>query len=519
MKVLASSSYESQPYEAKAIPQAHPDRLAVVARFHGFLAAKANACRYLDVGCADGAHLIPLALEFPESTFVGVELSPSQAERAQRAISELGLTNVTVHCGDFTQVELGGGFDYVVAHGLYSWVPPEVQDALIRKTAEWLAPNGVGYLSYNVYPGSYVRDAVRSIGLEFSPPETDPKKALYGLRAISKAFAASIYSERPLGSAIAREFERVAGAADSQVCHDWFEANMQPVYFADFARHLARHDLRFLAEVTLPPGVAQISADGQKLLAQLAKDVIKREACVDVLTCNAFRCTLVARASALPPRRVDRGRVRVLMMSSVARIEGEPTLKEGAAVTFLGSHGERFQLSQGLAKAALFELIEQAPVMLGFELLVERARARLAAQGMPAPALEVAQQELEVAVFELHLMGCVDLREHSARCVLEPGERPLVSPWLRWLAMRSKWLVNASHVPVLIDDADVCRLIPLLDGSRDRQALLGAWRQALGGEAKAAMSLHRLTSTLKQLAKLGLLQVAPSEEPRSSPAE
>ena len=218
----------------------------------------------------------------------------------------------------------------MIAHGLYSWVSPELREALLGKVAEWLAPEGIGYLSHNVYPGSYVRDAARAIGLKFARDNLDPEDTLKALRAVATAFSASIASERPLAQAIKGELSRILAASDSQVAHDWFEANNQPVHFGDFARHLERFGLTFLAESSLPPGAAQNSSNGQKLLARLARDVVKREACLDVLTCNAFRQSLVSQASALTTHRVDQTLIRSLSVGTSVSVEGAHQTPSGA---------------------------------------------------------------------------------------------------------------------------------------------------------------------------------------------
>ena len=74
--------------------------------------------------------------------------------------SELGLANVTLLQQDFAAIPPAlGRFDYIIAHGIYSWVPPAARDALFRLAAERLSDHGVMFVSYNVYPGCHVRQA------------------------------------------------------------------------------------------------------------------------------------------------------------------------------------------------------------------------------------------------------------------------------------------------------------------------------------------------------------------------
>ena len=78
----------------------------------------------LEIGCAEGVHLAPLALLAPESRYLGVDLDPRAVEKGNETIATLGLDNVRLECADFRELaKRNERFDYVVAHGMYSWVP------------------------------------------------------------------------------------------------------------------------------------------------------------------------------------------------------------------------------------------------------------------------------------------------------------------------------------------------------------------------------------------------------------
>src|SRR5262249_48550986 len=126
-----TTSYEDVPYGNLAHPASHPDRLATVATLFGLTPPPVARCRVLELGCAAGGNLLPMALAFPDSTFVGVELSPRQVAEGRATAAALGLTNVELRAQDILDLpDSFGPFDYVIAHGVYSWVPPAVQDKL-----------------------------------------------------------------------------------------------------------------------------------------------------------------------------------------------------------------------------------------------------------------------------------------------------------------------------------------------------------------------------------------------------
>ena len=130
---VGPTSYDSIPYESFPYAQTHPDRLATVARLFGMRAAPPARCTVLELGCAGGGNLIPMASELPGSRFLGVDLSSRQIEDGCRTIEALGVGNVELLHRSILDVDDDlGRFDYVICHGVYSWVPPEVQAKISR---------------------------------------------------------------------------------------------------------------------------------------------------------------------------------------------------------------------------------------------------------------------------------------------------------------------------------------------------------------------------------------------------
>ena len=77
------TSYDEMPYINKAFPQTHPDRIGTIARLFGLLPPDPETCRVLELVCASGANLIPMAVELPHARFVGIDLSQRQVEHAR----------------------------------------------------------------------------------------------------------------------------------------------------------------------------------------------------------------------------------------------------------------------------------------------------------------------------------------------------------------------------------------------------------------------------------------------------
>src|SRR5690606_26802640 len=157
-------AYDIVDYPGWVRPQCHPSRLAAIARLHGIAAASPTHCRYLEVGCGDGANLLPLALAFPRARFVGIDLSTTAIARAERMRARLGLENLELRVADIAACDPGADpFDYIVAHGFYSWVPAPVRDALLALCRDRLGAGGIAYVSYNALPGCHFRSIIRDM--------------------------------------------------------------------------------------------------------------------------------------------------------------------------------------------------------------------------------------------------------------------------------------------------------------------------------------------------------------------
>src|SRR5438477_229665 len=141
-------SYDDAPYHVHVWMPSHPDQLASVARLHGLRTAPVEQSRVLEIGCASGANIIPMAEGLPQSQFVGIDFSARQIEAGQAIVASLGLTNIRLEQQNLTTIGPSfGAFDYIIAHGVYSWVPPDVADSLLQQCAQLLTPNGVAFIS------------------------------------------------------------------------------------------------------------------------------------------------------------------------------------------------------------------------------------------------------------------------------------------------------------------------------------------------------------------------------------
>ena len=215
-------SYDETPYHSGGRKHTHPDRLAVLATLFGLRPQPVESCRVLELGCGVGANLAAMACSLPASSFVGLDLSPRQIGQGQAMVREAGLTNITLEAGDLR--DLGaecGPFDYIIAHGLLSWVPPEVQRHLFEVVKENLADSGIAFVSYNTYPGWHLRAAVRGMLLHHTRGVSDPDERVRYARTLINALPeALVRSDSAYAALLREERDNIGTLTDSHILHD-----------------------------------------------------------------------------------------------------------------------------------------------------------------------------------------------------------------------------------------------------------------------------------------------------------
>ncbi len=158
------SAYDRIRYPGQPYGQAHPALLAVYAHLFGLPYAPFETCRMLEIGCGDGVNLINLALLAPHAHFVGVDLAEAPIAQARADALACGCGNIEFFAADLRNIGPEfGAFDYIVAHGVLTWVPDAVRIALFPVIGRLLAPHGVAMVSFNSLPGARAWQAMRDM--------------------------------------------------------------------------------------------------------------------------------------------------------------------------------------------------------------------------------------------------------------------------------------------------------------------------------------------------------------------
>jgi SAM-dependent methyltransferase len=502
----APNVYDAVPYPSFALPQTHPDRLATLATLFGMRPAPLDQCRVLELGCGDGANLIPMALTLPGSRFVGIDLAARPIARGNAMAAALRLGNIALHHADIQDVSGRlGEFDYIIAHGLYSWVPPPIQEQILAICATHLRPNGVAYVSYNTYPGGRYREITRALMDFHTRGITAPQEKVAKAREIVRFVADAQPGDDPYAMILRAQQERVAGLADASIYHDYLADVNTPVYFHEFVRRAADHGLQYLAEADFFDMQGHgFSASVVQALNDLgADDLIATEQYLDFLRGRAFRQTLLCHRHVSLERSVPPDRAMDLYVaSSVQTTAPAAELGSEAPEEFRGSTGAVMATNHPVSKAALRELGVQWPQALHFLALLARARSRIGAgSGILGANVDEDARVLGGVLVGAYAAGLIELHAHPLPFVRDVSAKPLASPLARWQLRDGTIVTNLRHTSVRMDDQRGRDLLGLLDGTRDHAALLEA-RAGDGGGDSARQELER---DLARMADLALL--------------
>ena len=483
------AAYGEVPYPGLAFPQSHPDRLATHARLMGMKPALPERCRMLELGCGDGGNLIPMAAALPESDFLGLDLDPRALGVARERATALGAGNVRFVESDLATLDPDelGRVDYVVAHGVYSWVPEQVRDRVLALCRTVLERHGVAYISYNALPGGHLR-AMTWDAMEFHARELDsPQERIAAAREMLSVLAEGFPGDDPYRRFSAAYAERVLARGDAVIYHDDLAPENRPLLFTDFVTEAAGYGLQYLAEADwFEMSAGRLPRAATELLARCGGDRIAREQYLDFLKCRAYRQTLLCRAEQKLPDAPSADAARGLLAAAPVRPTSPRAEPSGRSkVEFRTSKGATLTTDHPLLKASLLELGAAWPQRLGFETVLERAAARLGANVDAAG--EAALADLWLRGYEANL---IHLHTHSPGHAAAPGERPRASALARrQLALRDETVTSLDHETIGLDER-VRRLVELLDGTRDREALA----RELGGKRGIAENLDRLAA-------------------------
>jgi methyltransferase-like protein/predicted O-methyltransferase YrrM len=528
----ARTSYDVVPYLDRSHTTTHPDRLATIAHLLGLAPAPITRARVLELGCANGGNLLAMADNLPGSTFVGVDFSTRQIAKGQAAAAELGLSNISLRHASILDVdESYSSFDYIIAHGVFSWVAPAVQDKILSICRRHLNANGVAYVSFNTLPGWYGKLYVRDLMLHYTRGIADAQGRIRRAREILGQVEHLVVPPEgepaapalpPYVLALRKEAELVRAQDDDYIFHEYLEDENRPLYVADFAEQARRHELQYLGDADRGlTAIDSLGADVAAAMRQLNGDVVEQEQFLDFLTNRTFRCALLVPQEAAINRSVTAARLRALYVRSPLRPEAPaPNLLTSEPESFRSEpHNTTIGVSQPVTKVALAHLGSLYPRALAFDELLLAACRQVhgaLAEHAAVRAREAESLGLNLLRTHVHNTDVVSLHTHAPCLAARVAEQPLASRIARHEALLSQHVTNPYHQIITLN-ALAWQLLPFVDGTRtvdelvevvvgDSTVILEEDGQTLRDEAArrraAAERVPQVLETLRQSALL-----------------
>ena len=294
---IVQKSYDDAPYKSKTFYYTQPGRQQMVLKLLGFKTPDLKNARVLEIGCSFGGNVIPFALENPKAEVVGIDLSSVQIEEGNRIIKYLGLENIRlIHQNVLEFDKKLGKFDYIICHGVFSWVNKEVQKGILNVIKNHLSENGSAIISYNTYPGWKNLEVVRDVMLfrdemlkSRGEPINESNAVRYGRGAIEFLSQFSILNEK-----IKEGIKGIEDKDDYYILHEYLEDTNQPTYLYDFNKMLLEHGLIHVVDSDLMKTFPNISNEiEEKLVAECGNDNIAKEQYYDFLLDRQFRISII----------------------------------------------------------------------------------------------------------------------------------------------------------------------------------------------------------------------------------
>lgn len=446
-----TTSYDTVAYPSATFPQTHPDRLALISRLHGLAPPPVDRARVLEIGGGDGFNVIALAAAWPEAQFLSFDLSGEAVKRGQALVTASGMANVRVEQADildFVSTVEPRSFDYIIAHGVYAWVPPLVQQSVLALVGKALSDSGVAFISFNALPGGHVRRVMRDMLLHALQDVAGIDDRIVAARAFLEAYAQRQDGDDAVVSAMRAQAVAMLGRPDAVLFHDELGECFEPVSLSGICADAAGQGLEFLADSGrnrlldgfLPPDEEGTSAETAAIVRRAQDD--------DYAAMRFFRQALFVRAGRAPLRRPQAA-----------------CLAHCHAAGQFASDGEGGLTVRDTTFALRDEGLTSWLLALG--------------EGWPRhrPIAELGDDpDRWDALIRLFNMGLLHITNAHEPFRLVPDERLEASPLARaQIAIGSPHVTTLHFEQMRLEDEAARGLIAALDGTRGRDALEQVW--------------------------------------------
>ncbi len=470
------TSYDNMPYESYPYPQSSPAHLRTIGVLFGMNPPPLENARVLELGCAAGGNLIPTAVTYPKSHCVGIDLSKVQIDQGVEFIKKMGLKNVELKAMSITDItpEMGK-FDYIITHGVFSWVPDFVREKMLKICGTMLTDNGIAYISYNTLPGWNMVRSIREMMLYHSAGFEGDKNKVTQARLLLEFIKDSTEGQKtPYAEFLRNEADLLANQPDHYIRHEHLEDNNLQMYFSDFMAHASKEGLQYLGDASISSMyIGNLPKKVSDKLAEI-KDIVRVEQYLDYLNNRRFRSSLLCKKTAQINRALSASDIEkfyISMNSQPEKPEAEVNLEDSLDTLkffFNNNKDVNVSTSSPAMKAILYTLSENVGNMINTEELIKSSVKKL----KNVKAEEVKAEFINNAM-KLVLSGYINISSEAPKYLAKTSEKPKVSELVRFQCEHTPnyWVTNQKHERLSINIFDKVAL-RYLDGNNDSKKLL-----------------------------------------------
>lgn len=421
-------SYDELPYESYSYRDTHPDTLYVLGKLFNMDAPDYKTARVLELGCAGGGNLLPYALAFPQSECTGVDLSATEIAEASRIKKETGVRNIKFLQKDIAEIGRDfGTFDYIIAHGVFSWVPDAVRTKMLELCRGNLAENGLAMISYNAYPGWHGVNPLRFIMRYHTQHLKTPEEKMTQARSLLNFLAQNISKNQPqFRHFVEHEIKTINEAHSTYLYHDHLAEINNPFYLQEFADMLAAHGLQYIGDTGLPSMYPKnLGAAAEAQLARIG-DQVRREQYMDFLLNRRFRMSVIAHKDAKLDRRIKADTALDFYLTTDMIPENEASDPHGPVIFKKRGGSQQFSASDPVTAAFLLALNESGLMPVKISEIAGAVKEKLGLQDT-APVFDMARN----CVIDFAFRGYLQLHAGPDDFVRTVSEKPRASPLVR----------------------------------------------------------------------------------------
>lgn len=469
---ILEDEYNRYPYQSFPFAQSHPGHLFTLGTLFGMSPAPIEKARVLELGCASGGNIIPLAHHYPDAQYIGIDLADKQIQEGLKNIDELRLKNIQLRHQsilDFNASE--GKFDYIICHGVYSWVDDEVRDKIYKICHENLAPNGIAYISYNTFPGWNMVNSVRDLMLWHTKSIDDPASKALQARLILKFITDGLQKDTsPYAEFLKSEINLLMKHADSYLLHDHLSSYNDPVYFYQFMDKANSHKLAYLSDAfpammfteNLPP----VFSDELKKI----NNIIIAGQYMDFIRNQRFRATLLCHDNVVLNRQLKTNDIEKFYLQFIGQGE-KPILTEddvlkNQELTF-GNASTTLKVRNLISRWGMYFLYNERERQMHFDELCSLISEKT---GEKDNELIKKYLDEDLNLMRATLAGLVSLSSYPDNFTMTISEKPIACPLVRYQATKQPFVTNRRHQAARLDALGLT-LLPYLDGKHDHASL------------------------------------------------